>query len=670
MRLAAKLLWCFATLQFLFANSYTLEDDDVADAPAGDADDKKDSKEAPAAAVEVAAAPVKEVVRVLKALAKRVDVRNRKEDAIYAEFGHYCSKGATSLMKSLKESQVELPQLQLQLAEAERKRQTLLEEMKAQENDLASCKSAFQIARSIRADEVKTYEKDLASLTSNQKRLQDLLATQDGASLAEVSRTGEKSNGTSLADTSALQRLSLSSTSSTEVMELLQDPAATAGQKIQVMEMLRNMLDGVNKDLAELKAAETKRKTVFEAMERAKAEELQSLQRSLQEKKERDAAFQKQLAFVRLEREDTASVVDDADKLTKTLKNWCEIRRKQHTAMELSMQEESKTLQNAAKLLLSGTALEAFKPEALGFLQLVQRHDHVASHENTHLRGNGVAKKITKLVDSMVNVLKKDQEDEELKIQMCKDEMASTKSTQTALNDKEQSKAADIASLSEQLESLERDVAAEKKAIARVDWVVATASTLREKEHKHLATSIAQGAAAVDVLHKATNSLEKYLKEGGTLGGQQQSSDDDEFLFLTETKGGDTGPALRSLGEVVAAVKSEVNQVKIRESTDQAAYVALLEVAKKSRRKDAFSLTDFVGGKAALAAESQKIQDRQKALKEQMGLTDQLASTLKAGCEKLVSNFEAKKKARSQEIEALDAKKKALEVSLAGVELQ
>ncbi len=33
--------------------------------------------------------------------------------------------------------------------------------------------------------------------------------------------------------------------------------------------------------------------------------------------------------------QDTASVVDDADKLTKTLKNWCEIRRKQHTAMPL-----------------------------------------------------------------------------------------------------------------------------------------------------------------------------------------------------------------------------------------------------------------------------------------------------------------------------------------------
>ncbi|CAK9011447.1 unnamed protein product, partial [Durusdinium trenchii] len=50
----------------------------------------------------------------------------------------------------------------------------------------ASCKSAFQSARSIRADELATYQKDesprlgdLASLTANQKRLQELLATQE-----------------------------------------------------------------------------------------------------------------------------------------------------------------------------------------------------------------------------------------------------------------------------------------------------------------------------------------------------------------------------------------------------------------------------------------------------------------------------------------------------------
>eukprot|EP00913_Durusdinium_trenchii_P006778 g6370.t1 len=210
------------------------------------------------------------------------------------------------------------------------------------------------------------------------------------------------------------------------------------------------------------------------------------------------------------------------------------------------------------------------------------------------------------------------------------------------------------------------------KALARVDWVVATATKLREKEHKHLATSVAQGAAAVDVLHKAANSLEKYLQEGGTLGGTPSGGgdDDSEFGFFTEaSKGSDTGPALRSLTSVIASVKSEVEQVKLRESTDQAAYVGLVEVAKSSRRKDAFSLTDFVGGASALAAESQRIQDRQKALKEQMGLTDELAMTLNAECEKLMANFEAKKTMRSQEIDALEAKKKALEPWPEAVEL-
>jgi hypothetical protein len=46
--------------------------------------------------------------------------------------------------------------------------------LQVQENDEASCKSAFQAARSIRADEVKTYQKDLGfSMGSQNKQLED-----------------------------------------------------------------------------------------------------------------------------------------------------------------------------------------------------------------------------------------------------------------------------------------------------------------------------------------------------------------------------------------------------------------------------------------------------------------------------------------------------------------
>ncbi|CAE7320697.1 unnamed protein product [Symbiodinium natans] len=376
------------------------------------------------------------------------------------------------------------------------------------------------------------------------------------------------------------------------------------------------------------------------------------------------------MATVRMERQDTATLVDDADKLEKSLQNWCEIRRGQHTSMQVELQEEQKALQSAAKLMLSGTDLEIFKPASLvTFLQVVQRHQNEhkvqeQASEHRALRGkpSPALEKITKLVDSMVSVLEKAQEDDNLKIQMCKDETTSAQEAKAALSEKAQSKAADIATLSEQLETLERDVAAEKKAITRVDWVVATATKLREKEHKHLATSIAQGAAAVDVMHKAMNSLQKYLDEGGTLGGQKAMKDDEEFGFLLESASPatDNKAALRSLQAVIDAVRGEVEQVKLREAADQAAYVEMIQVARASRRKDAYTLTDFVGGQAALAAESQRIQDRQKALKEQMGLTDQLASTLQAECEKLITDYKAKKQARIMEMDVLRSKKSAL----------
>ena len=82
------------------------------------------------------------------------------------------------------------------------------------------------------------------------------------------------------------------------------------------------------------------------------------------------------LARRRDARQDTAALVDDADKLGKSLQNWCTIRHGQHTSMTLSkqedqsqaawspsvpafmwasrqmeMQEEQKALQSAAKLM-------------------------------------------------------------------------------------------------------------------------------------------------------------------------------------------------------------------------------------------------------------------------------------------------------------------------------
>lgn len=51
-------------------------------------------------------------------------------------------------------------------------------------------------------------------------------------------------------------------------------------------------------------------------------------------------------------------------------------------------------------------------------------------------------------------------------------------------------------------------------------------------------------------------------------------------------------------------------------------------------------------------------------LKDQLGLTDQLSSTLQSQCKRLLADYENAKSARKAEIQKLNEKSRALELSL------
>jgi len=638
-------------------------EDDVATgkATSGDAGTIVEQSLSSAPDEKVAPDAVKEVLRVLKALGKRVEVRDKRESALYDKFGDFCSHGVSSMQKSLKESQIELPSLHLAIVELQRKRQSIAQDMQAISSDQVSAQSALGSAASIRKDEMRANQKELDALRSNEAIIAKLLSHK----VVSASPEDPGSKSTALLQTgvlATLQKLSLSPSSTAELMELLQQPV-TEAQQIQVFDTLHTTQDGLKRDIHEIMQEEAQHEAIFTAMEKAKKQELLTMKRTLQEKKERDAAFLSQLTRLKAEETNIAAVADESDKLVKSLRSWCTLRRSQHNTISSVMSKQVEILQSAAKSLLAdGKEVNFFRPKAstdtlVTFMQ-------VASHRSLRGSGSGLAK-VTNLVDSMIAVLRKDQDSADLKVRMCKDELQSAGEDKEVLGDEGKSKAADLASLSEQLESVSRDVNSEKKAVMTVDWVVATATQLREKTHKQLATTIAQGAAAADVMYRAMNGLELYLKQGGTLSLVQQKSLDD-FGFLTDSSssGPDSKASLQSLQAVVDAMKSEVQGVKACEAQDQAAYEKLLSTAKSSRRIHTHTLTGFIGGEASLAMESQRIKEKQTMLKDQLGLTDQLGSTLHSQCKRLLSGYEVAKSGRKAEIQKLNAKKKALEASL------
>jgi len=640
-----------------------------------DVQDSQDNKK-------VMSDPVKEVIRVLKALAKRVSSRDNKETKLYQEFGDFCYHGVSSLEKSFKESQAELPTLSLSLAEATRRREGLQTELHAVEDDEASVRSALLSADDLRQKEVNAHQTELERLRDNLRQLANLETESSdndtaSGSLLQFSGMAASSNAEAALDQS------FSSASASELLELLKAPAATEAEKIQVVKMLRRMKQKMEAEVRQLLNQEAHHEAVFNGMTKAKRSELVSVQKSLQDKKERDATYQQTMVSLQKQLTETQAVVDDADSLIKELRAMCGLRRTQHSNMHDKIQREVEALHSAARFMLAGDQLAMFKPASLGIstqntlvtlLQVVREHrSEGAAMQAANLRGSSKAgkdvDKITKLVDAMVSVLEQEQIDDDKKIENCKTEEGETAEEEGALGEENKGKKADVASMASQIEKLEADVAEEQRTILRVDWVVKKGTELREKEHKHLAGVIAQGAAAVDVLNRARMGLMNFLREGGTLSPPQPqlASDSDDLSFLNEAAG-PVGPDPKqvqaALSDVILAIKHEIDIVRNREVVMQAAYEKLIKIAQASRSEDTKALTAFVGGADALAVAAQTIQDEQAAVAKQLGLADSLAATLKAQCDKLLAEHSQKKEFRTNEIESLKMKKQALIDSL------
>eukprot|EP00930_Biecheleria_cincta_P055112 TRINITY_DN41473_c0_g1_i1.p1 TRINITY_DN41473_c0_g1~~TRINITY_DN41473_c0_g1_i1.p1 ORF type:complete len:650 (-),score=192.12 TRINITY_DN41473_c0_g1_i1:32-1981(-) len=605
---------------------------------------------------ELAPDAVKEVMRVLKALGKRVELRDERESRVHDEFGDYCSHGTSALEKSLQESKAELPALHVSILELERKRQSLGQETQPFSDDQAAALAALADSESIHKDEVKALEAELSVLRANEAKLEKLLADKSLSTLQP-----------SQAGATLLQILS--GTARDRLAEMLQGSGGPYAADLgQAMDIIQTTHDSVKKDIQRLVERIAQHEASFAAMEKAKKQELKSLKRSLQEKKERDAAFFQQLTRMKSRESELSAIVIEAEELVNSLRSWCGLRRSQHSETHSALAaREMEALQRASKSLISQGGPEIFRPEASASSSGSDTLVTFVQVQSRRSNGQGLDK-VTHLVDSMISVFEKEQQDADLKIRMCKDELHSAAEDRGVLSEEAKAKAADLASLADQLEEARQEVSKEKKAVVRVDWIVATATKLREKTHKLFANSIAQGAAAADVLYQATNGLDNYLKEGGSLILQPVKSNTDEFGFLTESAstGPDSADAMKALRSVLDAVRSEVKDVKAREVADQAAYEKLLSSAKNSRRKHAHSLTEFVGGEASLASESKKIQDKQKALKDQLGLTGQLSATLESQCLMFLASYESASAARKSEIATLKTKEKALDASLAG----
>merc|ERR1719352_2121127 len=316
-------------------------------------------------------------------------------------------------------------------------------------------------------------------------------------------------------------------------------------------------------------------------------------------------------------------------------------------------------------------------------------------------------------LDGMVEVLSKEQDDDDAQKSFCSSELEKAASEKADTEEKLASLAASLEDMSATSATLSEEIAALQKEIGALDTAVAEATEQRKSEHAAFVQAQAENQAATALVEKAKNRLFKVYRPGlykeearrelteeerilvnsgqpdprdaeeafmnaGGRGGIQNTgivspifaqvrvaSNDavpppPETFGAYQKKEGKSNGVIALMDMMIEDLKTDHTEAKHAEETAQKDYETLMATSQESREKMAESIT----GKESSSAEwTEKIENAKTdsaSTTEALGKLAELIAGLHADCDFLVANYDSRKEARTNEIEGLKNAKAVL----------
>merc|ERR1719387_1219757 len=298
------------------------------------------------------------------------------------------------------------------------------------------------------------------------------------------------------------------------------------------------MKETMEADLKDLIAQEEAAKADFDALVSAKEKEIAAATKAIEEKTARLGEVSVELVNLKEDFEDTSASLEEDTKLLKELTTTCDAKKKEYEASEKTRSLEMVALADTIKLLNDDDAQDLFKktlPSAAAFVQLGSssamevRHQALATLRGALRRGGRVPKdyrlnflalamqgkkvgfeKVIAMVDDMVVILGKEQEDDNKKKAYCEGEIDKTEDEIKVLKGTIKDLEAAIAEAQETMDGIDEELKVLAKGLADLDQEVALATAQRKEENSEFTSTLAANNAAMQLIEMAKNRMAKF----------------------------------------------------------------------------------------------------------------------------------------------------------------
>jgi len=499
-------------------------------APIADAFElKQQSKQQSAQQQQMGANPIRKVVTMLQMMIKKIEAEGKKETELHEKYMCYCQTSETTLSDSIQEAQTKIPQLQADIKTSSELKAKLEQEITQAQTDRAAAKDAMAQATAMRTKEADAFGKESTTDNSNLDALKKAIAAI------------EKGLAGAFLQTDAAQTLRKLSVSSTRMVDADRDMLVSflsGGEQVdspatqEILGMLKQMQDEMEKDIAEEAATEADAQKNYEEIMAAKKTEVDTLTAAIEEKMIRVGELGVEIATMKNDLEDTEEDLSEDEKFIAELGKSCKAKAAEWDSICKSRQEELIALQETVKILNDDDALELFKKTAASasasFVQLEETTAALRNRARAILKesaSHGPAidfiqlflagkkpgfEKVIKLIDEMVATLKKEQTADDFKKEYCEKELdlADDKKKEHERTISDTDKAIDEAK--ETLETATAEIKALEESIAALDKSVAEATAQRKEENADYKVLMANNGAAKDLILFAKNRMQKF----------------------------------------------------------------------------------------------------------------------------------------------------------------
>mmetsp|Transcript_64510 Transcript_64510/g.166005 ORF Transcript_64510/g.166005 Transcript_64510/m.166005 type:complete len:717 (+) Transcript_64510:64-2214(+) len=369
-----------------------------------------------------------------------------------------------------------------------------------------------------------------------------------------------------------------------------------------------------------------------------------------------------------------------------------------------------KTLPSASSSFVQMRASNAaLRAKALALLKAVRSRPDAARLDfiSLALRSKKIGfEKVIKMIGEMVATLKQEQLDDDHKVEYCNSQLDKADDKKKVFERKVADEETAIDNAKEAISTLTEEIAALEAGIKALDKEVAEATEQRKAEHKEFTKLMASDSAAKELLKFAKNRLDKFynpklykappkrelteaerisVANGGTLsptstpGGiagtgvtvfaqirahVQRSVDapppPPETFGPYTTKSEENTGVIAMIDLLIKDLGKEMTEAETTEKDSQADYEALMKDSADKRTADSKSLTEKEAAKADTEALLEKTEEEKGSADKELGATLQYVASLHAECDWLLQYFDARKAARSSEMEALTSAKAVL----------